>query len=173
VDRSKGAALIATLLLATSIAAGIASPNDASRDQRQSQLETQNATSSRATVRTYGDVSANPFPGHPTYQAGRKPHNWQKRPSLTEFERQHHTYFSERRHRWQPYVRPPGWYYRRWLFGDTLPRAFWTAEYRIFDYWIFGLPIPPIDCEWVRYDHDILLVDIRTGEVVEVVYDYF
>jgi Ni/Co efflux regulator RcnB len=38
---------------------------------------------------------------------------------------------------------------------------------------MFDLPMPPRGYEWVRYGDDALLVNIRTGEIVDVVYDVF
>jgi hypothetical protein len=35
-----------------------------------------------------------------------------------------------------------------------------------------GLGAPP-DYQWVRYGPDLLLVDLTTGEVIDVVYDVF
>jgi Ni/Co efflux regulator RcnB len=78
-----------------------------------------------------------------------------------------------RRFHWRAYHRPHGWYYRRWTFGEFLPRLFWAQTYWITSYWMFELPAPPPGCVWVRYGDDALLVDSDTGEIVEVVYDLF
>jgi Ni/Co efflux regulator RcnB len=77
------------------------------------------------------------------------------------------------RYRIGPYYRPHGWYYRRWVFGDFLPIAFFAETYRLYDYWFYNLPVPPYGCEWVRYGDDALLVDMRTGEVIQVIYGVF
>lgn len=72
-----------------------------------------------------------------------------------------------------PYHPPRGYHYRRWAFGQILPPAFWARDYWIADYWLFGLDVPPFGLEWVRYGPDALLVDTRTGEVIQVVYGRF
>ncbi|HKT54763.1 MAG TPA: RcnB family protein, partial [Caulobacteraceae bacterium] len=67
----------------------------------------------------------------------------------------------------------PGYYYRRWAYGDRLPWGWFRAQWWIDDYWFYDLPVPPFGYEWVRVGPDALLVDIYTGEVVEVVPDLF
>lgn len=80
---------------------------------------------------------------------------------------------SPQRYRGYNYRAPPGFYVRHWGFGDFLPRAWWTPDYRLDSWWDYGLPIPPIGYEWVRVGDDALLVDIYTGRVVQVAYDIF
>jgi Ni/Co efflux regulator RcnB len=41
------------------------------------------------------------------------------------------------------------------------------------DYWLFALDVPPVGYEWVRDDTDALLVNIGTGEVLQVQYGVF
>ena len=72
-----------------------------------------------------------------------------------------------------PYHAPRGYSYRRWSYGNILPRLYWTEQYRILEYWLFGLDVPPYDCEWVRYGPDALLIDVQNGEVIQVVYNIF
>jgi Ni/Co efflux regulator RcnB len=36
-----------------------------------------------------------------------------------------------------------------------------------------GLPPPPPGDQWVRYGPDLLLVDVSTGQIVDVIYDAF
>jgi len=71
------------------------------------------------------------------------------------------------------YIRPAGWYYRRWVFGEVLPAVFWSQNYWIGDYYDFGLPPPPPGYVWVRYGDDALLVNQYTGEVLQVEYGLF
>lgn len=80
---------------------------------------------------------------------------------------------AQQRHRWQPYHRPEGWYFRRWVFGMVLPTFFWTRQYWIENYWEFGLPDPPYGYVWVRYGDDALLVNVRSGYILQTVYDLF
>jgi Nickel/cobalt transporter regulator len=72
-----------------------------------------------------------------------------------------------------PFVYPRGWAYRRWVVGAILPPLFLVPEYYFMDWAALGLPPPPPGDEWVQYGPDLLLVDVATGEVVEVVYGVF
>ena len=72
-----------------------------------------------------------------------------------------------------PFVYPPGWGYQRWAIGAFLPPFFLVRDYWYPDWDLLGLPPPPPDYQWVRYGPDLLLVDLTSGEVVEVVYDVF
>jgi Ni/Co efflux regulator RcnB len=62
---------------------------------------------------------------------------------------------------------PGGWYARAWVFGDVLPIG-WYAPGFYLDYGNYGLPLPPIGCEWVREGPDAVLVDVWTGQVLSV-----
>lgn len=77
------------------------------------------------------------------------------------------------RYRVAPYRAPPGWYSYSWSYGHVLPRAWYGPQYRLIDWWAYGLPIPPIGYAWVRVGDDALLVDEYSGRIVQVVYDLF
>ena len=84
------------------------------------------------------------------------------------------SFWATHRFHWRPYVRPHGWYYRRWVYGEFLPVFFWTQDYWLDNYWQFGLGDPPYDSAvWVRYGDDAILVDTDTGEIIQVVYGVF
>ena len=68
--------------------------------------------------------------------------------------------------------RPYGWYARSWVYGDFLP-AGWFGQAYYLDWNGFGLPAPPIGCEWVREGNDALLVDAWSGQVLSVDYGVF
>ena len=68
---------------------------------------------------------------------------------------------------------PPGFYYRRWNYGEYLPFGWFAAQWFMNDYWAYDLPVPPWGCEWIRSGPDALLVDVRTGFIVETVYGVF
>jgi Nickel/cobalt transporter regulator len=72
-----------------------------------------------------------------------------------------------------PFVYPRGWGYQRWAVGAFLPPVFLVRDYWYPDWDLIGLPPPPPDYQWVRYGPDLLLVDLTTGEVIDVVYDVF
>ena len=112
-----------------------------------------------------------PRPPH-GYMPPQRPEGIENRPMLNRniF---NHNFQAQRGHRIGPYHGPEGWEYRRWRFGEILPPPFWTEQYWLGDYWLFGLDVPPPGCEWVRYGPDALLVDISTGEIIQVVYGAF
>lgn len=104
---------------------------------------------------------------------GTRPRNWNQFPRTFDRGAYQRNITAPRRYRWQTYNRPHGWYYRRWTFGQVLPSIFWANDYWLNDYWRFGLPIPPYGYVWVRYGDDALLVNTRTGQVLQVVYGLF
>lgn len=61
---------------------------------------------------------------------------------------------------------------RAWSFGDYLPYGWYSPSYYL-DAWRYGLPQPPIGCEWVRVGDNALLVDVWSGQVLSVYYDLF
>jgi hypothetical protein len=68
---------------------------------------------------------------------------------------------------------PPGWRYRRFFFGQLFPLAWCGPSWWIDYYWWYELPVPPWGYAWVRNGPDALLINVRTGYIVEVVYDVF
>jgi len=67
---------------------------------------------------------------------------------------------------------PRGWAYRHWNNGEVLPGLFLTSAY-FFDYGFLGVPPPPPGLRWVRYGPDALLVNVRSGRIVDSIYDAF
>jgi Ni/Co efflux regulator RcnB len=80
---------------------------------------------------------------------------------------------AERRFHYGEYRQPAGYAYRRWTFGERLPSIYFARQYWIPNYWNFGLAWAPEDCQWVRFGPDALLIDIDTGEIIQVVYGVF
>jgi Ni/Co efflux regulator RcnB len=72
-----------------------------------------------------------------------------------------------------PFRYPSGWAYRQWAVGAILPPLFLVHDYWYADWAALGLPPPQPGYEWVRYGPDLLLVDISTGQVVDVAYGVF
>ena len=68
---------------------------------------------------------------------------------------------------------PQGWHYRVWRVGMVLPPLFLASDYYYDDYGPLGLQAPPPGYRWVRYGDDLLLVNLRTGSVEDVVYGVF
>ena len=63
--------------------------------------------------------------------------------------------------------------YRRLGIGFSLGSLFYSNRYWISDPWRYRLPEVYGPYRWVRYYDDVMLVDIYTGEVVDVIYDFF
>ena len=66
-----------------------------------------------------------------------------------------------------------GYYYRPLSIGFTLDSLFFSSRYWINDPWQYRLPDAYGPYRWVRYYDDALLVDIYSGEVVDVIRDFF
>jgi hypothetical protein len=66
-----------------------------------------------------------------------------------------------------------GYSYRRLGIGFRLDTLFFGSRYWISDPWDYRLPPAYGPYRWVRYYDDVVLVDIYTGEVVDVIYDFF
>lgn len=111
--------------------------------------------------------------GHDSRGFGMRPSNWNNRPHHFNRGDYRRNFSAPHRFHYGSYHRPAGWYYRRWAYGEYLPRMFWVEPYWIDDWWLFDLPIPPYGYEWVRYGDDALLINIYTGEILEVEYDVF
>lgn len=73
------------------------------------------------------------------------------------------------------YYAPSGWGYgyRRFSIGYILTSLLFSPQYWIDDPYYYRLPDAYGPYRWVRYYDDALLVDMRTGQVVDVVYDIF
>jgi hypothetical protein len=64
-------------------------------------------------------------------------------------------------------------YYSRLNVGFFLDSLFFSSRYWIDDPWSYRLPPADGPYRWIRYYDDALLVDIYTGEVIDVIYDFF
>jgi hypothetical protein len=73
-----------------------------------------------------------------------------------------------------PYYSPyRNWNYSRFSIGFFLEPLFYSNRYWIGDPWQYRLPPAAYGTQWVRYYDDVLLVDIYTGEVLDVIHDFF
>jgi len=114
-----------------------------------------------------------PHPGPKGYQRVSEPHGWNARPATVDRGAYQHNFQAARAFRIGPYQHPPGWAPHHWGYGEILPRAYWAAPFLIADYWLFALEVPPAGYEWVRDDHDALLVNTGNGEILQVEYGVF
>lgn len=90
----------------------------------------------------------------------------------------------ERREDWQDYRRDHREVYARgnwrapfrytaWNNGAQLRRDYYAPRYYINDWQRYRLAAPGRDLRWVRHYNDVLLVNIRTGRVVQVNRGFF
>jgi Ni/Co efflux regulator RcnB len=82
------------------------------------------------------------------------------------------SYRAPQRFRASPYRAPQGFYFRSWSYGDRLPFGWYTPSYYL-SWGAYGLPIPPVGCEWVRVGQDAVLIDVWSGEVLSVYHGLF
>jgi Ni/Co efflux regulator RcnB len=82
-------------------------------------------------------------------------------------------HYDGRRYRGAYYVRPSGYHYRSWRYGEYLPRGYYSRRYIVDDYYSYRLRQPPRGYHWVRVDKDEELAAIASGIVVSAVYGIF
>ena len=73
-----------------------------------------------------------------------------------------------------PYYSPyRNWRYQRFSVGLFLDSLFYDQRYWIGNPYEYRLPPAPYGTQWVRYYDDVVLVDVYSGEVLDVIYDFF
>ena len=119
------------------------------------------------------EAHGEPHPGPRGYERVTEPHGWNTRPATVDRHAYEHNFQAARVYHIGVYRHPHGWVAHRWVYGEILPRAYWAAPYLLADYWLFGLEIPPVGFEWVRDDGDAILVNVATGQILQVEYGVF
>jgi Ni/Co efflux regulator RcnB len=114
-----------------------------------------------------------PYPGPRAYSRVSEPKGWNERPATVDRGKYQHNFQAARSYHIGVYHRPAGWVAHRWAYGEVLPRAYWASPYILADYWLFALEVPPVGYEWVRDDTDAILVNVSTGEILQVEYGVF
>lgn len=71
------------------------------------------------------------------------------------------------------YYDPFGWDYMRYGIGWRLWPSYYSSNFWLNDSWQYRLPPAYGPYRWIRYYNDALLVNIYTGQVVDVEYDFF
>jgi Ni/Co efflux regulator RcnB len=71
------------------------------------------------------------------------------------------------------YYDPFGWDYQPYQIGWRLWPSYYGSRYWINDPWQYRLPYAPPGYVWVRYWDDAILVDRWSGEVVDVIHNFF
>jgi Ni/Co efflux regulator RcnB len=143
------------------------------RELRQSNRPTPNVMRSRVPV-----VSNVPHPGtqppaRNEYRPTTQPHwstNWRhdNRYDWNNHRRHHRSLFHL-----GFYYDPFGWGYQPYQIGWRLWPSYYSSRYWINDPWQYRLPYAPPGTQWVRYYDDAVLVDTWSGQVVDVIYNFF
>ena len=63
--------------------------------------------------------------------------------------------------------------YTAWNSGAQLRPVYYSSRYYIADPYRYRLPRPGANLRWVRHYNDVLLVNVRTGRVVQVHRGFF
>ena len=71
------------------------------------------------------------------------------------------------------YYDPFGWGYQQFEIGWRMWPNYYSSNFWINDPWDYRLPYAPPGTQWVRYYNDAVLVDMYTGEVVDVIHGFF
>lgn len=71
------------------------------------------------------------------------------------------------------YYDPYGWGYQPFSIGWRLWPSYYSRNYWISDPWMYRLPYAPAGYVWIRYWNDALLVDTWSGQVVDMIPNFF
>jgi Ni/Co efflux regulator RcnB len=83
------------------------------------------------------------------------------------------TVTSKKRYDAAAFVAPSGYTYRRFSVGEHVPNLLLSDSVVLNNYQNYALEAPPSGLTWIRDGQDALLIDMRTGEVVQADYDVF
>jgi len=83
------------------------------------------------------------------------------------------TVTSKHRYDAAAFVAPSGFTYRRFQVGEHVPSVLLSDSVVLNDYQNYALESPPSGLTWIRDGQDALLIDMRTGEVIQADYDVF
>lgn len=122
---------------------------------------------------------------HNRHYDNRHDNRWQDHRRHDRYVRQHNNWrHADWRRSWHHgwsgsrYRAPARYYYPRgynrsyWRVGYSIPLAFLISSYYV-DYRPYGLSAPPYGCRWLRVDGDLLLVELATGAIVDILYDFY
>jgi hypothetical protein len=71
------------------------------------------------------------------------------------------------------YFDPYGWGYQPYSIGWRLWPSYYSRNYWITDPWMYRLPYAPPGYTWIRYWNDALLIDTWSGQVVDMIPNFF
>ena len=66
-----------------------------------------------------------------------------------------------------------GYTYRYFAPGVRLDRGYYAPRYTINDYGRYRLPHPGYNQRWIRNYRDVLLIDVRSGRVIDVIRNFY
>lgn len=121
-----------------------------------------------------GELVATPLPGGGELRHSGSGSQWgtqwrgDRRYDWQDWRRHHHSSFHI-----GFYSDPFGYGYQRLGYGWQLFPSYYQSNYWLRDPWQYRLPPVYGPYRWVRYYDDALLVDTWSGEVVDVIYDFF
>jgi len=72
-----------------------------------------------------------------------------------------------------PFTFPRGFRYRRWRVGNRLPHEFMSPRFRFNNWGRLGIGPPGAGRRWIRYGPDLLLVNIHTRRIEDVIFNVF
>ncbi len=75
--------------------------------------------------------------------------------------------------RMRAYSGPRGYRYRRVSVGHRLAPCYYSQRYWIADPLTYRLPRAAVGRRWIRYGNDVVLVNVRTGRVLQVYRRFF
>ena len=118
-----------------------------------------------------GRWSDNRWSGHRDGRRGGWDRGWRNN---SRYDWQRWRYSNRNLFRSNPYYSPyRGYRYNRLSIGLILDSLFYSNRYWLSDPWQYRLPAAPYGTQWVRYYNDVVLVDVYTGEVIDVIHDFF
>lgn len=135
----------------------------------------------RVLDRNRARVSSTPAPGTqpPEPETATVRHAEPTRHWRTDWRRDHRYDWRNHRHRHRSlfrlgfYIDPFGWNYHRYGIGWRLWPSHYSNRFWLNDPWMYRLPPAYGPYRWVRYWDDALLVNLYTGQVVDVIHNFF
>ena len=71
------------------------------------------------------------------------------------------------------YYDPFGWGYQPYSIGWRMWPSYYRSNYWLNDPGQYRLPYAPPGTRWIRYYDDAILIDMWSGQVVDVIYNFF
>jgi hypothetical protein len=71
------------------------------------------------------------------------------------------------------YYDPFGWGYSPYQIGWRMWPSYYSSSFWLNDPWRYRLPYAPPGTRWIRYYDDAVLVDMWSGQVLDVIYNFF